>query len=113
MSKTKKIVVPASLIAEVGTGEDTHGVIGKRVRLVRDTADGIPDVVRMLFNLPSIPVGTEATAIHVSENDEVWADFGDNEDVPLTGPEGERARIYGLGPVGGDEHKEGMFEIVE
>lgn len=112
MSNTQ-IAVPASLIAQVGTGLDVHGIIGKRVRISRDTSLDIPAPIRELLGIPPTPVGAEGTAIHVSESGEVWVDFGDDERVDLAGPEGERARVAGLGPVGGEPGYPQMFEIVE
>lgn len=105
------IQVPASLIEQVGTGPDTHGIIGKRVRITYDPAAGMPTELRAIFGIPATPVGAEGTAIHVSESGEVWVDFGDNEAFRKTGP--EQVRVAGLGPVGGDVNiGPQMFEVI-
>ena len=78
MSNTQN--VPASLIEQLGTGEDTLGLVGKRIRMTKDPAEGLSPIVQLITGLSSLPVGSEATVIHVDGDGHYWADFGDTEE---------------------------------
>ncbi|QDB70984.1 hypothetical protein bb8_p09 [Bordetella phage vB_BbrP_BB8] len=111
MSNSQTLLHVPSLIEQVGTGEDTHGLIGKTVRVVYDPMEGTPEVLRQLFNAPPDLTGETGTVFHISEEGEVWADFGDNPLVQPTGP--EQVRVVGLGLVGGSDGDPQIFEVVE
>lgn len=111
-NNVQTVTAPSSLIEALGTGEDTQGLIGKRIRLTRDPMIDAPKFLIDLLDLPeSIPVGTEAVVTHIDSHGEVWGDFGDNELLPLVGE--EQRRVYGLGFVGGDGEAPQMFEVIE
>lgn len=83
--------VPASLIEQDGTGEDKHGLVGKRIRITQGPPQGHP----LCFILGVLYEGAEGTIIHVGGEGELWADFGDDEDVVECGP--EQVRVHGIG----------------
>lgn len=101
MSKTQRQVVtpkvPASLIEYAGTGVDSLGILGKRVRIT-----AYPDLNPLLLLLSGcdkapIAVGAEGTVVHIGGDGAIWADFGDDERVLKQGP--EQVRVWDIGSV--------------
>ena len=92
--------VPTSLIEALGTGEDTIGIVGKRIRVIQDSE--VHPLAR-LFGLPTEPAlhtGAEGTVIHVDSNGVIWADFGNDERItPRDIPEGGQRRLQDVGNV--------------
>lgn len=97
--------VPASLIEQVGTGEDTYGMVGKRIRII----DGPPAGHPLTFIFGLLYEGAEGTIIHVSEDGELWADFGDDEDVLPAGE--EQVRVHGIGNQDESEDEK-VYEVL-
>ena len=55
-------------------------VAQKRIRMTKDPAEGLSPIVQLITGLSSLPVGSEATVIHVDGDGHYWADFGDTEE---------------------------------
>lgn len=111
MSK-QQLNVPATLIEQEGTGEDTHGLIGKRVRLVNDPTEGVPAFILAAMGVPPFPLGAEGVVVHIGESGEAWADFDGAEDVE---PNVNGDRVMGIGYPEGDERNEGepaLYEVI-
>lgn len=109
MTKQQQFSVPAQLIAQFGTGEDTLGLIGKRIR-VTDTFPPKAHPCRILFDI-NLYGGAEGMVIHVSENGDIWADFGDDEYIPPVGESLETAvRVHAIGNVDQDTPLE--YEVI-
>lgn len=98
---------PASLIEQLGTGEDTHGLIGKRVRITNGVEKG--NFLALVLGIYGYD-GAEATVVHVTEDGSIFADFGDDDGVPQVGP--EEARVVAIGHNEQPE-SEREFEIIE
>lgn len=108
----RTIFVPASLIEAMGTGPDTDGLIGKQVRLSRDPFAHVDPLLRLISGAPNVPVGAVGTVAHIDAEGQLWVDFGDNEDVRLSGPEGDQARIMGCGDLHALGDDAPMIELV-
>ncbi len=81
MSKKQQPKAPAGLIAELGTGEDKLGLIGKRIRIVDNDGylSSCPRELRFILRIPEVDPGAEGVVVHVDANGHYWADFGDDE----------------------------------
>lgn len=106
MSKKQANAVPASLIEHVGTGEDTKGVIGKRIRVTAAPKIN-PDSILVLLGITNgdpIPVGSEGTIVHVSAEGAYWVDFTDSPtEVQGQGPDNQP--IWDVGSVNDEDGK--------
>lgn len=105
----RTIAVPAQLIEELGTGVDTIGIIGKRVRVTNGA--GKEDFMRFIFGIGTYD-GAEGTVIHVSEDGSIFADFGDDEAIPPVGlDEATATRVHPVGNV--DQDAEDLqYEVI-
>jgi len=109
--------VPAKLIEAVGTYSDAAVVaelVGKKVRYTDgpskeqalDLAD-LPAPLRLIMlNHPGYK-GAEGQVIHIGENGNIWADFGDDEGV-VKSPEGRH-----VAPLGRVNEPAEHYEIIE
>ena len=91
--------VPATLIEDLGTGEDVLGLLGKRIRITNVPA--VDPLVEAIFGGCPYDKGAIGTVVHVTEDGNYWADFGDDENVRLQGPEGEQRRLWDFTSVDG------------
>lgn len=93
----QQLNVPAQLIEELGTGEDTIGIIGKRIRVTNGVDADHP--MRFLVGVLTYD-GAEGTVVHVTEDGSIFADFGDDEDIPKVGlDEATAVRVVAIGSV--------------
>lgn len=101
MSNNQQLKVPALLIEQCGTGEDTIGIIGKRIRIVQEP--GINPLAELVFGpQPTFRLGAEGMVIHVDAEGAIWVDFGDDERADIRhAPDGE-VRIFDVGNVDPD-----------
>lgn len=103
-NKQQELKVPAGLVEELGTGEDTLGLVGKRIRIV-DPGNGFLDApmpLRFLFGIPAVNPGAVGTVIHVDAEGHYWADFGDDENAePFLCQDGE-VNIHDIASVDAD-----------
>lgn len=109
MSNQQQLNVPALLIEQLGTGEDTIGIIGKRIRVT----NGAPkeDFLRRIFGI-NVYDGAEGTVIHVSEDGSIFADFGDDEYITPVGLTLETAvRVHPVGAVD-QEADDLQYEVI-
>lgn len=92
MTQAKQYFVPQSLINQEGTGEDTKGYIGRKVRFTEDPLGDTPPFLKAILGLPadtSNIVGAEGVVVHIGKDGAVWADFGKDGRVPAN-PGGDR-----------------------
>lgn len=114
MSNVQAIKLPEGLVEAVGKGEDKHGLIGRRVLITHVPA--VNPLALMMLGLPHepYPAGAEATIIHVDAEGDIWADFGDNDDVVGHGPEG--LKVWDIGEnaseVGGPSSMGVTYEVL-
>lgn len=102
--------VPATLVETHGTGEDTKGLIGKRIRITRDLLDDADIITRLIFGDASpVPVGSEGTVVHVDAEGYYWVDYGDDANIEPRGP--EEVRVYDV--LVAEDGEEPFFEIIE
>lgn len=115
MSNKSQYTVPASLIEELGTGTDTLGLIGKKIRITHvPTLNAIAALLRIEAPYYEGAVGT---VVHVTEDGDYWADFGDDPGVKLQGPVGEQRRLWDFGNADGrpwgSEDDPVTYEVVD
>jgi hypothetical protein len=112
MTQAQQYNVPQSLIDQEGTGEDTKGYIGRKVRFIADPLADAPEFLKSLLGLPDTSniVGAEGVIVHIAESGDIFADFGDDERVPAN-PGGDR--IVGIDdPNDYDEDEGPIVEFV-
>lgn len=100
MNKQSQYNVPKTLIKDVGTGEDTLGLIGKQIRLTHVPA--LHPLMEVLGITIPYYEGAVGTVVHVAENGDYWADFGDDENVQLQGPKDDQRRLWDFAAADGD-----------
>lgn len=111
MSKQQQFNVPALLIEQCGTGEDTIGIIGKKVRIPQDYPVNPLAAIFLGQTEPLVRAGAEGVVIHVDEDGVIYADFGDDERADVRETPDGNCRIYDIGNV--DETNEDFLKLYE
>ena len=115
MSNKPQYIVPASLIEELGTGTDTLGLIGKKIRITHVPKLG--ELAALLGLEAPYYEGAEGTVVHVTADGDYWADFGEDPNVRLQGPEDDQRRLWDFGNADGrprgNEDDPVTYEVLE